>query len=124
RIDRVQPIAELVDRRRDVEAGILRDVCQDRAGGEAALELDHGNPVLEVLDDVERPTVQQDAVPVERVACAQLDLVGVAGVRVDREQLADVALDDDERLAVWGRVDSVDVGSSPEDDPDELYGLR
>src|SRR6478752_4221172 len=62
-VDRVEPVAELVDRRRDAEAWI-GDALTDHARCETRGEPHDGDRVVLVLHDVERLPVEQDAVAV------------------------------------------------------------
>jgi len=97
-----------VDRRRDVEVRI-GDRAHDAPRGEVRREPDDRDLVVAVLDDVERPPEQEDAVAVRDRRAAEVDLLRRAGGGVDPEERAGGGQHRDERLAVRRRVDAVDV---------------
>src|SRR5689334_19188033 len=55
-----------------------------------------------VADDIQRPTAEMDAITVGDEIAARIDLLGVAGPRVQAEQETGIRLDDDEPTAAGG----------------------
>src|SRR5690606_4998065 len=92
----------------DVEAGVA-GAGDDGAARQVRRQRHRRDLLVEVLDHVQGAAAQQDAVAVADVVAAEVDLVGHPGGGVHGEQLAGVALHQDEDVAAAGGLDPVDV---------------
>ncbi len=95
-------------RRRDVEARI-GDPAQDATGAQVRSERDLRHHVQLVLDDVQRPTLEQDAVAVRHALATREHDLPCHACWGDREELAGARLDDDEPRPVRSCRDPVHV---------------
>ena len=102
-----------VDRRRHVEVRV-GDRPRDRPRREALRERDDGDPVQLVLDDVERPAVEQQAVAVRHRRTAEADRLRRAGRGGDRKSFPVALCTTTSVLPSGRRVDAVQVEARDE----------
>jgi len=104
RVGQVEPLPPGGDRRRDAEARV-GDAGDRGAAGTGVVQPEHVDRVLLLLDGVEDPPEQQQAVAVGEFRRAEVDGAGGPGARVDAHEAAAVSDDEVKRLATLPPAD-------------------